>query len=426
MSFEEWKEYKLGDFVEVQNGYAFKASDFSDIGIPVIKIKNISNSKVNLQDAQFYNSEISGKLKQFVIKQNDILISMTGSHINQIASAVGKVGKYQFENPALLNQRVGKVYSLNKEICDEGFLYYFLNRFETQFELASCAGGSANQANISPTQIKNLKINLPSLTTQRRIASILSSLDDKIELNRQTNKTLEAIAQALFKEWFVDFNFPGATGEMQESELGEIPKGWKVGSISDLFEISKENIIPSSFPSVEFLHYSLPAFDEGRKPTKDLGSEILSNKFKVKSNSILVSKLNPRIPRVWPITHSNDQCICSTEFQVFCPKKEYLFSFGSTLFLQNQIIEIMKSRATGTSSSHQRIRPQDMLDIQLIIPDDETLQHFDKAIKNFYNLIVTNEEQTQTLTQLQDSLLPKLMKGEISVAETENKTASVL
>ena len=93
-------------------------------------------------------------------------------------------------------------------------------KFETQFELASSAGGSANQANISPAQIRNLPIVLPPVSTQRRIASILSSLDDKIELNRQTNQTLEGIAQALFKEWFVDFKFPGATGEMVESELG--------------------------------------------------------------------------------------------------------------------------------------------------------------------------------------------------------------
>ena len=105
----------------------------------------------------------------------------------------------------------------------------------------------------------------------------MKSLDDKIELNRQTNKTLEAIAQALFKEWFVDFNFPGATGEMQESEMGEIPEGWRVGSIGDLFTISKESLNPSSNPTEEFLHYSLPAFDEGRKPTKELGSKILSN-----------------------------------------------------------------------------------------------------------------------------------------------------
>lgn len=179
MSFNDWVNYKIGDFAEVQNGYAFKSNEFSDVGIPVIKIKNIESPKVNFEDCQYYNGEITERLKQFLVNRNDILISMTGSHLNQIASAVGKVGRYQYDFPALLNQRVGKVYVKEKSIASDDFLYYFLNRFETQLELVSSASGSANQANISPSQIKNLSINLPDLETQSRIAFILSSIDNK-------------------------------------------------------------------------------------------------------------------------------------------------------------------------------------------------------------------------------------------------------
>ena len=120
--------------------------------------------------------------------------------------------------------------------------------------------------------LRETEIYLPPISTQKRIADILSSLDDKIELNRQTNATLEAIAQAIFIEWFVDFHFPGATGEMQESELGMIPKGWKAGVIGDIVRLSNETVSPGLQPDTEFFLYSIPAYDDGCIPTTDLGS----------------------------------------------------------------------------------------------------------------------------------------------------------
>jgi type I restriction enzyme, S subunit len=402
MSCKEWREFIFSDFVEIN---------------PVIKLdKRKEFSFVEMKDLSSTSKWARPTVKRKLtggarFAENDTLFAritpcLENGKICQVVNLEKGVG---FGSTEFLVFR-GRV---NKS--DSDFVFY-LSRWDVvrRFAEQNLVGTSGRQR-VGKEAFNKLSLKLPPLNTQRRIASILSSLDDKIELNRQTNQTLEAIAQALFKEWFVDFNFPGSTGEMEDSELGEIPKGWNIGVIGDLFEISKESLNPSSRPTVGFIHYSLPAFDEGRRPTRELGSQILSNKFKVKSNSILVSKLNPRISRVWPIIESNDQSICSTEFQVFLPKRDYLFSFGSTLFSQNQIIETMKGRATGTSSSHQRIRPQDILDIKIVIPNNETLKGFNKAIKNFYNLIFINEEQMQTLIQLRDSFLPKLMRGEIEI-----------
>ncbi len=394
MSFKEWKQYKLGDFSEIQNGYAFKANDFTDAGIPVIKIKNIASSQIHFNDVQYYGGEISERLKQFLIKKNDVLISMTGSNVNQMASAVGKVGKYQFNYPALLNQRVGKVYIKNSNLGDPDFLYYFLNRFETQFELASSAGGSANQANISPTQIKNLRIFLPPITTQRKIASVLSSLDDKIELNRQTNQTLEAIAQTLFKEWFVYFNFPGATGEMLESELGEIPKGWKVGTVGDLFELQRG----FDLPSTTRLAGNIPVIAAS-------GFNGFHNEYKIKAPGITTGRSGVLgnvfyiQENFWPLNTS----LFIKQFKLATP----LFSY---FILQNIDLKGMNGGSAVPTLNRNEVHK-----VKVIIPAKEFIVKFEKVSLPLFQLIKGNEEQIRTLTKLRDDLLPKLMKGQISL-----------
>lgn len=229
----DWDVAKLGDVADVLSGFAFKSKDFIDNGVPVIKIKNIVPPYVTKDDAVYVSQELYESSEKYQLNYNDILISMTGSNYNQLSSAVGKVGRVRLKDePMLLNQRVGKIIT-NEKKCDKEFLYYNISTMETRYRLALSAGGSANQANVSPKQIKSLIIPYPPLDEQKAIAHILSTLDDKIEVNNQINKTLENMAQAIFKQWFVDFEFPNedgepyrsSGGEMVESELGMIPKG---------------------------------------------------------------------------------------------------------------------------------------------------------------------------------------------------------
>lgn len=208
----------------------------------------------------------------------------------------------------------------------------------------------------------------------------------------------------------------GKKCEMQDSELGHIPKGWRVGKLGEILTLSNETINPSLSPEKEYFHYSIPAFDDGGIPKVEKGNSILSNKFKVRSYSLLVSKLNPRIPRIWPIAVIDEEkSICSTEFQVFLPVAKNFYSFGIMLFFQSAIIEMMKSRATGTSGSHQRIKPQDILDIEIIIPDNEILKHYERIVSEHYQRIGSNINESTTLSAIRDALLPKLMGGEIEV-----------
>ena len=249
----EWNEYKLGEIADIQNGYAFKSSEFSDRGIPIIKIKNIVPPNIVLDEVQYYNSDLTFKLSKFLVKKKDFLISMTGSTVNQMASAVGKMARYQHDFPSLMNQRVAKIFSTSNKVNDD-YLYYFLNRYEVQYDLALSASGSANQANISPEQLKSFKVSIPDFVTQTEIAEVLSSIDDKIELNNKINQELETLAQLLFKQWFINFEFPNeygepyksSGGEMKDSDFDEIPKNWSIITLNDIMDFQGGTQPPSS------------------------------------------------------------------------------------------------------------------------------------------------------------------------------------
>jgi type I restriction enzyme S subunit len=398
MGSEGWKKIRLAEFAKlVKKQYQPKI----DEELIYIGLEHIEQQSLRINGTGNSKNVISQKYK---FSNGDILFGKLRPYFR-------KVFRPKFDGVCSTD-----IWVVNaKNGFDQSFLFYFL---ANQNFIDACNSGSsgtrmprADWDHLSETEWK-----IPPLSTQRRIVDILSALDDKIELNRQTNATLEAIAQAIFKEWFVNFNFPGATGEMVESELGMIPKGWKAGAIGDILDLFHENVTPYRTPNVDFFHYSIPAFDNGRTPSIETGGSILSNKFKVKSNSILVSKLNPRIPRVWPVNNVDElKSICSTEFQVLVPKKRYFYAFGVNLFSQQSIQDTMKSRASGTSGSHQRINPQDILNIELIIPDDGIMHLYNDIASDNYQKLISAQYESITLSKIRDTLLPKLMSGEIEI-----------
>jgi type I restriction enzyme S subunit len=175
---EGWEFGELGSIIKTINGYAFKSEDFSLNGIyPIIKIKNIKAPYAYIQsDTQYYNSKLSSNLEKITVQKGDVLISMTGSGANQLNSAVGQVGKYYYNSISLLNQRVCKLQP-KKEYFKE-LIFQFISSKEIQTELLNCSTGSANQANISPNQIKELKLLIPNENLMKKFESIASSIND--------------------------------------------------------------------------------------------------------------------------------------------------------------------------------------------------------------------------------------------------------
>lgn len=320
------------------------------------------------------------------------------------------------------------------DALDRGFLKYFLHSNYYQKQILSFATGSA-QLNYGPFHLKQMFIVVPPIDEQKRIAGILGALDDKIELNRKMNETLEETAQALFKSWFVDFDpvqakaygrqpvgmdkaiadlFPDS---FVDSELGKIPKGWKAGSLSNLSEFSRESINPGESPSEIFDHYSLPSFDEGKVPKAEAGTEIKSNKLIVTKTCVLLSKLNPHIPRIWlPNLNTSRRSICSTEFIVASATagctREYLYA----LFISEDFSRTYGTLVTGTTGSHQRIRAESVLQMRLPLAPAKLISTFTDTIAPMLNRVASNTKESQTLAELRDTLLPQLLCGEPKVA----------
>ncbi len=279
---------------------------------------------------------------------------------------------------------------------DLDFVYYTLTHFQKQLKHI---GEGSVQDNINLGTFEDIEFPFPPLPEQKAIASVLSSLDDKIDLLYRQNKTLEAMAETLFRHWFIE----------------EAKEDWEELSVSDIAIHIKDNVNPSKDPLKTFYHFSLPAFDSGQKPTSELGSEILSNKYRVSKNSILVSKLNPRVPRIWLVSNVEDNYVCSTEFQNLKPKVTAHLMFLYSLFNSRDVIDELTMSASGTSGSHQRVKPEDMLNITFRTPSLDYLEQYSSLIAPSMQKVASNKQQIKTLENLRDTLLPKLMSGEVRV-----------
>ena len=394
---EEWKEVKLGDICKSNiNSYSEKDNwsfvNYLDTG-------NITENKIS--DIQFIDlsSESLPSRARRKVQLNDIIYSTVRPNQKHFG-----IIKNQPEN--FLVSTGFAVLHINKTIADPNFIFYNLIQNENTESLHAIAEQTTSAyPAIKPSDIENLSIKLPPLPTQQKIAAILSSLDDKIELNNKINTNLEQQAQAIFKNWFVDFEPFG----------GKMPEGWKVGKLSDIAEIKTDVFSPEKNLDLEVEHYSLPSFDEKHYPVFENSNDLKSNKFIVSKDEVLVSKLNPTVKRVWRPYCISELSISSTEFIVFKPKKleyrDYLFSIVNSQMFN----DFMCSHVTGSTNSHQRTPPKITLDYTLPLDCEDEIKKFSYIVTPMYDIMEKNIIENQKLKTLCDTLLPKLMSGEIEV-----------
>lgn len=377
----EWKECTLGDYAKVLGGYAFKSGDFGASGdFPVIKIKNVASGILDMAGCQFISCDVANNAVRFRAKRGDILIAMTGSHIHQPSSMVGKVTRYSTDEIAYINQRVGKVYSLNSDELDEDFLFYFLKWDETTYGLALSAGGSANQANISAGQIEGLQILLPSVDEQRLVSEVLLAIDDKITLLSNQNATLEALAQTYYQQWFViDAAEPNGTlGEiLVENEKSKIQVGEARNQSGDY---------PFFTSGVAILRYKDFLVD---------GRNIYLNTGGVADVKYLVGKA----------AYSTDTWSINAE----------IFTDYVYMLLSGMVEEINNNYFMGTALQH--LQKPKMRAMPIYIPSDEEILEFNDIVCPLFDKRESNKRQIYTLQKLRDTLLPKLISGEVRVKQ---------
>ena len=301
------------------------------------------------------------------------------------------------------------------EVASNRFLKYSLQCNDTQRRLRSNTRGST-VSRVLKEDIFGLEIGVPPLAVQRRIADILGALDDKIELNRRMNETLEEMAQTLYRHWFVDFG-PFQDQEFKDTEeMGPIPKGWEVKPLESIVTIELDNIDPQDFPDEEFDYYSFSAYDENRYPKLEVGGEIGSRKSLVKRRKVMVSRLNPGDYRIWTVYPDGDRRgITSTEFIHFVPNDPELWGYLNCHLRSEGFKAEFRRHASGTTGSRQRVRRRTPNDFGTVIPSEDVLETFGKKVNPVWDLIHSNREENHTLAETRDYLLPKLISGEIEV-----------
>lgn len=441
----EWPTVTIGDLItddggEIKTGpfgTKLKAAEYSDdgVGVPLISVREIGYGRIELDSrTPRVPREVQERLPEFILREGDIVFGRKG--------AVDRSAFVTHEQDGWFLGSDGIRLRLSTQECEPRFLAYQLQTRALQNWILRHAGGTT-MASLNQRVVARIPIKLPPLPTQCAIVRVLSSLDDKIELNRKMNRTLEYLAQAIFRSWFVNFDPVvvkadsrkpyGMTDEIAalfpdrfaDSELGAIPKGWAVATISDGFKRHRNMVKPSEHPDELFHYYSIPNFDSGRQPTGEKGSQIGSAKHLVTDGSILISKLNPDIPRVWlPQPEGQLRRICSTEFLVCEPLPPLGVPFAYCLFSDPAFRRDLVSLITGTSKSHQRVRTSDFERMKFVVPPTRLLDVFNNVTSPAVEKTVQSRIESQTLADLRDTLLPMLLSQEIRVIEAEKVIAT--
>ncbi|MCP5337248.1 MAG: restriction endonuclease subunit S [Pseudomonadales bacterium] len=325
--------------------------------------------------------------------------------------------------------------SLDRSRVEGGFLRYWSKGPEFAEQLAGMKASTDMAPYLSLIDQKRLAITLPPIGEQRAIAHILGTLDDKIELNRRMSETPEAMARALFKSWFVDFDPVRAKAEgrdpglpkpladlfparLVDSELGEIPEGWEVGDFGHVVELLRQQVNPLGAPETRFRHFSIPAFDDGQWPKDEMGESIKSQKSRVLPGVVLLSKLNPEIERTWLVDiEAGDQAICSTEFLVLRPQRPFGRGLIYCLARSREMRRRVEGLVTGTSKSHQRAHASSILALPVVLPGREIGQAFERQADPLLARSLRCRRESRTLASLRDTLLPKLVSGELRIKD---------
>ena len=398
----EWVEIYIDDLFSVQNGYAFKSGDFVDEHddcLEVLKMGHIEKGGGLRKNPKKSYIPRSVKLERWILDKDDIVIAMTDMKDNVVI--LGVPAKIDRNNHYVLNQRVARLKLKRHDIADVDFLYSYLKWKDFILELQSKAN-SGVQVNLSTTAIKESAIMLPSLTEQKSIASVLSSLDDKINLLHRQNKTLEAMAETLFRQWFVEEAQEdwGSHGLLDVVQLvgGGTPK-------TSITEYWDGEIPWLAGGDIAANHKSF--INDSEKEITETGLNNSSAKLLPKYATVISARGTVGkyclISRPMAFSQSNYGIL---------PKVGECFFFSYLLI--NHVVEELQSSAYG--SVFDTITTNTFKGITMQLPDGSVIDEFENSVAPYFNKMLQNKEQIQTLKKLRDALLPKLMSGEVIVS----------
>lgn len=416
MSFKEYSELKLADLCDlISRGITPSYTDDKNEGILVLNQKCIRDNTINLELARLTNPNKKKVAENKLINKYDILVNSTG------VGTLGRVAQIKSLSTKMTVDSHVTIVRPKKEI-NPIFLGY--NLFMNQRYIESLGEGSTGQTELSRIRLgESLKIIVPRLKEQESIAKILSDLDEKIETNNQINKKLEEMAQAIFKQWFVDFEFPNedgephrsSGGEMVESEMGMIPNGWKVSKLSDIIYFNPRETLNKED---EYTFVEMASLDSSRSSIKYWEKRKLSGGSRFRNGDTLLARITPCLENgktaYVDILEKNEVAFGSTEFIVMreteASNKIYIYCLARENNFKEHAVKSMSG-----SSGRQRVQLDSLKSYKIAQAPKYIYDNFGEIGGSLFEKISSNNKEIARLIQLRDLLLPKLMSGEIRV-----------
>ena len=292
---------------------------------------------------------------------------------------------------------------VNKNALDPEYLMLWFSRPEFDRYARYMSHGSVREI-FDWDELCKVELPVPSIDKQRSIVKAYQTITERIELKRRINDNLEATAMSLYKSWFIDY-------EPFDLDDEGLPVGWCKEKLNDKLSTSTQSINPQKMDCDFVWHYSIPAYDNEKLPSKDTPSSILSNKYIVPQNAILVSKLNPDTKRIWRSVPCFENAICSTEFIVFSTKEPTHRAFYYLLFNTGSFIDFLVSNATGSTNSRMRVKPASSLDFEFICPPNEVIDSFCRKVEPLLQKIEENHLEIRKLKELIPIAVAKMMSS---------------
>lgn len=404
----EWKEVTLGEVSSKIGDGLHGTPKYDEEGsYYFINGNNLNCGQIIIKDDTKRVGIDEFVKNQKELNEQTILVSINGT--------IGNVAKYNNE-PCILGKSACYI-NVIKEV-DKEFIYYVLTSANFKRNITNEATGTTIK-NVSLKQMREYRFNIPcNLEDQRRIASILSSLDRKIELNNKINADLEEMAQAIFKNWFVDFE-PFKDGKFVDSELGMIPEGWRVGTIGDIVEFQNGFAFSSKDFSEngEYKIITIKSVQDGCLVTE--GSSKVTEYptkmpayCKLQSGDILLS-LTGNVGRCCLVTETN--LLLNQRVAKIKAKECYDNSFSYALFRLKETKELLISISRGTAQAN--LSPVEASKLPMVIPSEDARKNFSMISGSIMDKITSIHIENRTLSTLRDTLLPRLMSGELEVPE---------